>query len=471
MSDKYRTEHDSMGELQVPADALWGAQTQRAVQNFPVSGQRMPRGFIRALGLVKGAAAQANAELGLLPKGVAKAVQQAAAEVAEGEHDAHFPIDVYQTGSGTSSNMNANEVIATLATRLLKGGKAKVHPNDHVNLGQSSNDVIPTAIRVSAQLATVEQLLPALKHLRKTIDKRAKGLGKVVKTGRTHLMDAMPLTFAQEFGAWSAQIASSEARIEDALKRLRRLPLGGTAIGTGINADARFGGKVAKLLSGSTGTRFESAENKFEGLAAQDDAVELSGQLNATAVALIKIANDLRWMNAGPLAGLGEIVLPALQPGSSIMPGKVNPVIPEATVMACAQVIGHHTAITVAGQTGNFQLNVTLPLIALNLLDSIGLLANVSRLLADSAIAGLKVRQDRVREALDRNPILVTALNPIIGYEKAAAIAKRAYKENRPVLDVAREDSGLPEAELKRLLDPGALTRGGIQAGGGGSGG
>ncbi len=471
MSDKYRTEHDSMGELQVPADALWGAQTQRAVQNFPVSGQRMPRGFIRALGLVKGAAAQANADLGLLPKGVAKAVQQAAAEVAEGEHDDHFPIDVYQTGSGTSSNMNANEVIATLATRLLKGGKAKVHPNDHVNLGQSSNDVIPTAIRVSAQLATVEQLLPALKHLRKTIDKRAKGLGKVVKTGRTHLMDAMPLTFAQEFGAWSAQIASSQARIEDSLKRLRRLPLGGTAIGTGINADARFGGKVARLLSGSTGTRFESADNKFEGLAAQDDAVELSGQLNATAVALIKIANDLRWMNAGPLAGLGEIELPALQPGSSIMPGKVNPVIPEATVMACAQVIGHHTAITVAGQTGNFQLNVTLPLIALNLLDSIGLLANVSRLLADSAIAGLKVRQDRVREALDRNPILVTALNPIIGYEKAAAIAKRAYKENRPVLDVAREDSGLPEAELKRLLDPGALTRGGIQAGGGGAGG
>ncbi len=471
MSDKHRTEHDSMGELQVPADALWGAQTQRAVQNFPVSGQRMPRGFIRALGLVKGAAAQANADLGLLPKGVAKAVQQAAAEVAEGEHDDHFPIDVYQTGSGTSSNMNANEVIATLATRLLKGGKAKVHPNDHVNLGQSSNDVIPTAIRVSAQLATVEQLLPALKHLRKTIDKRAKGLGKVVKTGRTHLMDAMPLTFAQEFGAWSAQIASSEARIEDSLKRLRRLPLGGTAIGTGINADARFGGKVARLLSGSTGTRFESADNKFEGLAAQDDAVELSGQLNATAVALIKIANDLRWMNAGPLAGLGEIELPALQPGSSIMPGKVNPVIPEATVMACAQVIGHHTAITVAGQTGNFQLNVTLPLIALNLLDSIGLLANVSRLLADSAIAGLKVRQDRVREALDRNPILVTALNPIIGYEKAAAIAKRAYKENRPVLDVAREDSGLPEAELKRLLDPGALTRGGIQAGGGGAGG
>lgn len=468
MSDKYRIEHDSMGELQVPADALWGAQTQRAVQNFPVSGQRMPRGFIRALGLVKEAAAQANAELGLLPKGLSKAIQQAAREVAEGRHDAHFPIDVYQTGSGTSSNMNANEVIANLANGQLKGGAKKVHANDHVNLGQSSNDVIPTAIRVSAQLAAVEQLLPALKHLRKTIDKRGKGLGKVVKTGRTHLMDAMPLTFQQEFGAWSAQLASAGERIEDSLKRLRRLPLGGTAIGTGINADPRFGGKVAKLLSGTTGTRFESADNKFEGLAAQDDAVELSGQLNALAVALIKIANDLRWMNAGPLAGLGEIELPALQPGSSIMPGKVNPVIPEATVMACAQVIGHHAAITVAGQTGNFQLNVTLPLIALNLLDSINLLANVSRLLADSAIAGLKVRQDRVREALDRNPILVTALNPIIGYEKAAAIAKRAYKENRPVLDVAREDSGLPEAELRQLLDPAALTEGGIHAGGGG---
>jgi len=470
MSDKYRIEHDSMGELQVPADALWGAQTQRAVQNFPVSSQRMPRGFIRALGLVKEAAAQANADLGLLPKGLSKAIGQAAREVAEGRHDAQFPIDVYQTGSGTSSNMNANEVIASLANSQLKGGAKRVHANDHVNLGQSSNDVIPTAIRVSAQLATVEQLLPALKHLRKTIDKRGKGLAKVVKTGRTHLMDAMPLTFQQEFGAWSAQLASAAERIEDSLKRLRRLPLGGTAIGTGINADPRFGGKVAKLLSGTTGTRFESADNKFEGLAAQDDAVELSGQLNALAVALIKIANDLRWMNAGPLAGLGEIELPALQPGSSIMPGKVNPVIPEATVMACAQVIGHHTAITVAGQTGNFQLNVTLPLIALNLLDSINLLANVSRLLADSAIAGLKVRQDRVREALDRNPILVTALNPIIGYEKAAAIAKRAYKENRPVLDVAREDSGLPEAELRQLLDPAALTAGGIHAGGGSGG-
>ncbi len=462
MSQKYRIEHDSMGELQVPADALWGAQTQRAVQNFPVSGQRMPRAFIRALGLIKGSAAEVNGVLGLLPKGVARAITLAAAEVAQGNHDKHFPVDVYQTGSGTSSNMNANEVIATLANRSGKAGRTRVHPNDHVNLGQSSNDVVPTALRVSAVLETREQLLPALVHLRRTIGKRGRSLRRVVKTGRTHLMDAMPLTFEQEFGAWSAQLASAQARIEDSLKRLRRLPLGGTAIGTGINADPRFGARVARALSTGTGARFESAENKFEGLAAQDDAVELSGQLNALAVALIKIANDLRWMNSGPLAGLGEIELPALQPGSSIMPGKVNPVIPEATVMAAAQVIGHHTAITVAGQTGNFQLNVTLPLIAANLLDSIQLLASVSRLLADSAIAGLAVRQDKVREALDRNPILVTALNPIIGYEKAAAIAKRAYKEGRPVLEVAREDSGLSEAELRRLLDPAGLTQGGI---------
>lgn len=463
----YRIEHDSMGDLKVPAAALWGAQTQRAVENFPISGQPMPRGFIRALGLVKAAAAEVNAGFGLLPKTVAKSIHASALQVAEGAHDAQFPIDVYQTGSGTSSNMNANEVIATLASRA---GKAKVHPNDHVNLGQSSNDVIPTAIRVSAQLTTLENLLPALEHLRRTIDRRGKSLDKIVKTGRTHLMDAMPLTFAQEFGAWSSQLRSAQSRIEDALKRLRRLPIGGTAIGTGINADPRFGKAMAKTLSALTKTKFESAADKFEGLASQDDAVELSGQLSALAVALMKIANDLRWMNAGPLAGIGEIELPALQPGSSIMPGKVNPVIPEATCMVCAQVIGHHTAITVAGASGNFQLNVMLPLIAHDLLDSIGLLSNVMRLLADKAIAGLKVRKDNVDAALGRNPILVTALNPIIGYEKAAAIAKRAYKENRPVFDIALEDSGLSAAQLKKLLDPAALTKGGIHAGGGSGG-
>src|SRR5688572_24838532 len=463
----FRIEHDSMGDLRVPSDALWGAQTQRAVQNFPISGQPLPRGFIRALGLIKAAAAEVNAGLGLLPKTQAAAIRGAALSVAEGLHDAHFPIDVFQTGSGTSSNMNANEVIATLASR---SGK-KIHPNDHVNLGQSSNDVIPTAIRLSAQLAVVEELLPSLKHLRKTIERRGKSLDKITKTGRTHLMDAMPLTFAQEFGAWASQLTSAQARIEDALKRLRRLPIGGTAIGTGINADPRFGRAMAKALSTLAGTRFESAQDKFEGIAAQDDAVELSGQLNALAVALMKIANDLRWMNSGPLAGLGEIELPALQPGSSIMPGKVNPVIPEATCMVCAQVIGHHATITVAGQSGNFQLNVMLPLIAYDLLDSIGLLARVMRLLADDAIAGIRPRQDRVREALDRNPILVTALNPIIGYEKAAAIAKQAYKEGRAVLEVAVEATGLPEKELRRLLDPTALTRGGIQEGGGSGGG
>ena len=459
MKASFRTERDSMGELQVPADALWGAQTQRAVQNFPISGRPMPRGFIRALGLVKAASAQANAELGLLPQDVAEAVQAAAMKVAGGQLDAQFPIDIYQTGSGTSSNMNANEVIATLASRE---GKMPVHPNDHVNLGQSSNDVVPTAIRVSAQLAVVEDLLPALEHLRGTIDERGRALSHIVKTGRTHLMDAMPLTFQQEFSAWSAQLRSAEERINDSLKRLRRLPLGGTAIGTGINADPGFGERAARGLSTLAGTQFESAENKFEGLAAQDDAVELSGQLNALAVALIKIANDLRWMNSGPLAGLGEVELPALQPGSSIMPGKVNPVIPEATVMVCAQVIGHHAAITVAGQTGNFQLNVALPLIAANLLESIALLANVSRLLADSTIAGLRVREDRVRDALNRNPILVTALNPVIGYEKGAAIAKQAYRENRPVLDVAREATGLSDEELGALLDPALLAKGGV---------
>ena len=459
MSDSFRIEHDSMGELRVPAEALWGAQTQRAVNNFPISGQPMPRGFIRALGLIKAAAADVNVGLGLLPKGVAKAIRTASLQVAAGEYDAHFPIDIYQTGSGTSSNMNANEVIANLAAA---GGKTKVHANDHVNLGQSSNDVIPTAIRVSAQLAVIEHLLPALKHLRQTIDRRGRSLAKVVKTGRTHLMDAMPLTFQQEFSAWSAQLQSAEERLQDSLKRLRRLPLGGTAIGTGINADPRFGARVARTLSTMTKTRFESAANKFEGLAAQDDAVELSGQLSALAVALIKISNDLRWMNSGPLAGLGEIELPALQPGSSIMPGKVNPVVPEAVVMVCAQAIGHHTAITVAGQTGNFQLNVTLPLIAANLLDSIQLLGNASRLLADSTIAGLSVRQAHIRQALDRNPILVTALNPVIGYEKGAAIAKQAYKQNRPVLEVAMEVTGLPEKTLKALLDPALLAKGGI---------
>jgi fumarate hydratase class II len=460
MSD-YRTERDSMGELKVPAKALYGAQTQRAVDNFPISGLAMPREFIRALGLIKSAAAQANADLGYLPKTKAKAIRKAAERVAAGEFDAHFPIDVFQTGSGTSSNMNANEVIAHVAA--MSG--AKVHPNDDVNNGQSSNDVIPTAIQLSAALGVSERLLPALEHLRKTLERRARQLRNVAKTGRTHLMDAMPVTFGQELGGWAAQIRSDIERIGDALKRLRRLPQGGTAVGTGINADAKLGPAIAKELSRMTGVRFESAENYFEGISAQDAAVEMSGQLKTLACSLMKIANDLRWMNSGPLAGLGEIELPALQPGSSIMPGKVNPVIPEAVTMVCAQVIGNDATVTIAGQSGNFQLNVMLPVIALNLLQSIAILSSSVRLLADKAIAGFRVRTDRIREALDRNPILVTALNPVIGYEKGSATAKQAYKEGRPILDVALETTGLSRQELRRLLDAHALTKGGIHGG------
>ncbi|HEY6985355.1 MAG TPA: class II fumarate hydratase [Rhodanobacteraceae bacterium] len=458
---EYRIERDSMGELKVPADALYGATTQRAVDNFPISGLPMPREFIRALGLIKSAAAQANADLGHLKKTHAKAIRRAAERVAAGEFDAHFPIDVFQTGSGTSSNMNANEVIAHVAAI----GGVKVHPNDDVNNGQSSNDVIPSAIQVSAALTTSEKLLPALTHLKKTLDKRARELRNVAKTGRTHLMDAMPVTFGQEIGGWAAQIRSDIERITDALKRVRRLPQGGTAVGTGINADARLGPKICAELSRMTGVRFESAENYFEGMSSQDAAVELSGQLKTLACSLMKIANDLRLMNSGPLAGFGEIELPALQPGSSIMPGKVNPVIPEAVTMVCAQVIGNDATITIAGQSGNFQLNVMLPVIALNLLQSIGILANAVRLLADKAIAGFKVREDRIREALERNPILVTALNPVIGYEKGAATAKKAYKEGRAILDVALETTGLSRKQLLALLDPAALTKGGIHGG------
>ena len=458
---KYRIERDSMGELQVPEQALWGAQTQRAVDNFPISGIPMPRGFIRSLGLIKWAAAGANAELGLLKSRRAMAIQAAALDVAAGRHDEHFPVDVFQTGSGTSSNMNANEVIAQLATRRLG---AEVHPNDDVNMGQSSNDVIPTAIHVSAALGVAEDLLPALAHLRKVILRKARATGRVVKTGRTHLMDAMPVTLGQELGGWAQQIANAEARIRDCLPRLTRIAQGGTAVGTGINAHPKFGKKISVLLSEQTGLRFDVAKNAFEALSCQDTAVELSGHLRTLAVALLKIANDLRWMNSGPLAGLGEITLPGLQPGSSIMPGKVNPVIPEAVAMVSAQVIGNDATLTIAGQSGNFQLNVMLPVVALNLLQSLGLLANASRVLADKAIAGFRVSHEKLAEALDRNPILVTALNPVIGYEQGAAIAKKAYAERRTVREVAAECTDLTDRELDRLLDARDLTRGGIKA-------
>lgn len=464
-ASSFRTEHDSMGELQVPLEALWGAQTQRAVQNFPVSGLTMPREFLRALGLVKAAAASANAALGLLPAPIARAIESAAAEVAAGRHDAHFPIDVFQTGSGTSTNMNANEVIAHLASRA--SGQA-VHPNDHVNMSQSSNDVIPTAIHVSAALAVRESLSPALAHLAGVIAAKEREVGAVVKTGRTHLMDAMPVTLGQELSGWRTQIENGRARLAACEPRLHALAQGGTAVGTGINAPPEFGARFCAALAKLTGLPFAPSPNYFESLSSQDAAVELSGQMKVVAVSLMKIANDLRWMNSGPLAGLGEIALPALQPGSSIMPGKVNPVIPEATAMVAAQVIGNDATITVAGQAGNFQLNVMLPVIAHNLLESARLLTNVSKLLADSAIAGFTVNAARLAEALDRNPILVTALNPVIGYEKGAAIAKKAYAQGRPIMAVAAEMTDLPRERLAELLDPAELAKGGIKGGGGG---
>ncbi len=461
MNEKaFRTEHDSMGELKVPADALWGAQTQRAVENFPISGLAMPRRFIAALGLVKWAAAGANAELGLLKSDIAIAVQKSAMAVANGHHDREFPIDVFQTGSGTSSNMNANEVIAHLASERLG---AEVHPNDHVNMSQSSNDVIPTCVHVSAAIAIREHLEPALQTLSEALEQKAAELSAVVKTGRTHLMDAMPVTFGQELDGWRAQVDSGRARLAASMPRLCRLAQGGTAVGTGINAHPKFGAKVAVLLSEQTGIEFAPAESTFEAMSSQDTAVEVSGQLRVLAVSLTKIANDLRWMNSGPLAGIGEIELPALQPGSSIMPGKVNPVIPEAVAMVAAQVVGNDATIAMAGQSGNFQLNVMLPVVAYNLLQSIELLANASACLADKAIAGFRVNSDNVNRALFRNPILVTALNPVIGYEKGAAVAKRAYAEGRPVKEVAKEMTDLSDEELDRLLDPAALTEGGIK--------
>ena len=461
MSDKaFRIEKDSMGELQVPEDALWGAQTQRAVNNFPISGLTMPRQFIAALGLVKWAAAGANSELGLIKSDVAVAIQTAALAVSEGEYDEHFPIDVFQTGSGTSSNMNANEVISHVATEALG---ANVHPNDHVNMSQSSNDVIPTCVHVSAALAIQKQLMPALQHLSEVLEAKADETRDIVKTGRTHLMDAMPVTLGQEIDAWRSQIDHGSERINDTMKRLTALAQGGTAVGTGINAHPKFGAKVAVLLGEFTGVPFTAADNLFQSLSSQDAAVETSGQLRALAVSLTKIANDLRWMNSGPLAGIGEIALPALQPGSSIMPGKVNPVIPEAVAMVCAQVMGNDATIAIGGQSGNFQLNVMLPVVTYNLLQSIEILSTASVVLADSAIAGFAVNQDNINKALDRNPILVTALNPVIGYELGAAVAKKAYAEGRAVKDVAKEMTELTDDELDRLLDPAALTEGGIK--------
>ena len=454
-----RIERDSMGELHVPEAALYGAQTQRAVDNFPVSHQRMPAQFIRALILAKAAAAKANVALGQISDAQGNAIVEATQILLAGDFMEHFPVDIFQTGSGTSSNMNANEVIATLATRVL--GET-INPNDHVNCGQSSNDIIPTCIHVSAALGLHERLLPALTHLVETIERKALQVHSHVKTGRTHLMDAMPVRMSQVLNGWAQQLKANIGHLQDLHPALQSLAQGGTAVGTGINAHPQFAALFSQQLSALTHVQFTPGEDLFALIGSQDTAVSVSGQLKATAVSLMKIANDLRWMNSGPLAGLGEIELEALQPGSSIMPGKVNPVIPEATAMVAAQVIGNDSVITVAGQSGNFELNVMLPVIAQNLLSSIELLANVSRLLADKAIATFKVNEAKLKEALSRNPILVTALNPIIGYQQAAEIAKTAYKQGRPVIDVALEFTDLPRSQLEVLLDPEKLTAGGV---------
>ncbi len=454
-----RVVSDSLGELEVPLDACYGAQTQRAIDNFPVSQLTMPRAFLKALGMVKQACAIANRNIGALDDERCDSISKICEQLIDGSLDAQFPVDVFQTGSGTSTNMNANEVIAYLASQA---SDVSVHPNDHVNMSQSSNDVIPTTIHVSASLACEQQLLPALIHLANSLDNRASELHDVVTTGRTHLMDAMPITLGQELGGWEAQIRSAIERIQQAMPAMQQLAIGGTAVGTGINAAESFGDLVSKSLTEKTGLRFSVANNRFESMSSQDAAVALSGQLKTLAVSLMKIANDLRWMNSGPLAGIGEISLPVLQPGSSIMPGKVNPVIPESVAMVCAQVIGNDAAITIAGQSGNFQLNVMLPLVAYDLLQSIELLASASRLLADRAIAGFTVNHSNIESALAKNPILVTALNRVIGYELGAKIAKTAYAEGRPVIDVASEMTDLSREELSKLLAPENLTKAGV---------
>ncbi|EDY85864.1 fumarate hydratase, class II [gamma proteobacterium HTCC5015] len=456
---KTRIEKDSMGELAVPADALYAAQTQRAVDNFPISGQRMPSAFIRALLLAKQAAATANGALEQIPRDMAEAISQAVDKLLQEDFMQHFPVDVFQTGSGTSTNMNANEVLATLASRLYGD---TIDANDHINCGQSSNDTIPSCIHISASLQISDQLLPALEHLVNVTRNKAQQVDNCVKTGRTHLMDAMPVRLSQSLNAWADQIAHNITRIQSLQASVQSLAQGGTAVGTGINAHPQFALHFAEALSHKTGLTFTQSENVFTQIGSQDTAVALSGQLKTTAVSLMKISNDLRWMNSGPLAGLGEIELQALQPGSSIMPGKVNPVIPEAAAMVAAQVIGNDSTIAIAGQSGNFELNVMLPLVANSLLESIELLSNVSRLLADKAIATFTVQEERLVAALARNPILVTALNPIIGYAKAADIAKTAYREGRPIIDVATEHTDMSREALERLLDPDKLTHGGL---------
>jgi len=463
----HRTEKDSLGEMQVPADALWGAQTQRAVENFPISGLRFPRAFIAAMGRIKRAAAETNAELGLLDASLAEHIVRAADEVIRGDHDSHFVLDIFQTGSGTSTNMNANEVIANRAIQLRGGeiGSKGIHPNDHVNAGQSSNDVIPTAMQVAACVAIQTDLLPGLETLRGSLEGKASQFDGIVKSGRTHLMDATPVRLGQEFGGYAAQVAQAIRRLGEAVQDLAELPLGGTAVGTGINTHPEFAARTIARLSHATGIEFREAENHFERQGTRDTIVYAHGALNTLAVSLSRIANDLRWLASGPRAGLAEITLPAIQPGSSIMPGKVNPVIPEAVTMVAAQVMGNHTTITVGGLGSYFELNVMMPVMTYALLQSVALTASASTVLAEKCVDGIVVNEARCRELLEGNLSLATALAPRIGYDAAAAIAKDAFKEGKTARAVARERKVLPDDELDAVLDARAMTEPGIPGG------
>ncbi len=467
MMEGTRTERDSMGEMVVPADAYYGAQTMRAVQNFPISGIRFSRRFIRALGLIKLAAAETNMELGLLDTRIGNAVVQAAREVADGKLDEQFVLDIYQTGSGTSTNMNANEVIANRAIEILggeKGSRKPVHPNDHVNRGQSSNDVIPTAIHLSALMGIQEELIPALSGLRDALSQKATDFMTIVKTGRTHLQDATPIRLGQEFQGYAGQVERAIGRLGQTSKELSEVALGGTAVGTGINTHPEFAERVCRRLAEITGLPIQETNNHFQAQSTIDAVVQAHGTLNTTAVSLMKIANDVRWLSSGPRAGLGELALPEVQPGSSIMPGKVNPVIAEALTMVCAQVMGNNTTVTIAGMSGNFELNVMLPVTAHNLLQSIWLLAAAVRNFTEKAIKGLKAT-DRGPEMVEKGLAIATALVPAIGYDAAAEISKEAFKSGRTIREVARERTGLSEEELDRLLNPEAMTEPGFSAG------
>jgi fumarate hydratase class II len=469
-----RIEKDSLGEIEVPAGAYYGAQTERAHRNFPVSGLTLPKGFIAAVAMIKGEAAAVNEELGIVPAEIANAIRQAAQEIADGRLDGHFPLDIFQTGSATSTNMNVNEVISNRAIEILGGvigSKQPVHPNDHVNNGQSSNDVIPTAIHVSAYLAIVQELEPGLERLADALHRKAVEFDRVVKIGRTHLQDAVPVRLGPEFSGYAQQARNGLARLAAVKPRLAELPLGGTAVGTGLNAHPAFAPKVIARLAERTGCPFVPAPNRFEAMAGKDAAVETSGALKTIAVSLTKIANDIRWLASGPRCGIGEISIPSLQPGSSIMPGKVNPVIPESVLMVAAQVVGNDATITISGMGGNFELNVMMPVIAYNLLQSIEILANVSKLLAEKCVEGIQANRERCEELVEKSLAMVTSLVPRIGYDAAAEIAKESVRTGKTVRELCIEKKVLPEAELAEALDPWEQTEGGIHAGGAGAGG